>query len=81
MRHRRLRHRYGRSGSPQSYSMSTHDLGNNESYGIGISYNDGQSSPYLALTGTQSKWFKTLGGAVRWLAKRGYDAHGKRIRR
>jgi hypothetical protein len=76
---RRLHRRYGRAGSP-SYSMSTHDLGNNESYGIGISYNANQSSPYLALTGTQSKWFKTLGGATRWLEKRGYDAHGKRIR-
>jgi Protein of unknown function (DUF1391) len=78
MKRKVLRHRYGRAGS--SFGMTSHDLGNNESYGIGISYNGGQSNPYLALTGTQSKWFKTLGGATRWLAKRGYDAHGKRVR-
>ncbi len=74
-----LRRRHGRAAS-ESYGMTTHDLGNNESYGIGISHNANQSSPYLALTGTQSKWFKTLGGATRWLAKRGYDSHGRKIR-
>ena len=74
---RRLRRRYGRAS--ESYGMTPRDLGNNESYSVGISYNGGQSNPYLALTGTQSKWFKTLGGAVRWLAKRGYDAHGRRV--
>jgi hypothetical protein len=76
----RLRKRYGRA-TASSYGMTTHDLGNNESYGIGISHNANQSSPWLALTGTQSKWFRTQAGAIKWLAKRGYDAHGKKISR
>jgi len=76
---RKLRRRYGRSASG-SYAMTQHDLGNNESYGIGISHHPNQSSPWLALTGTQSKWFKTMAGATKWLAKRGYDSHGRRIR-
>jgi hypothetical protein len=33
---------------------------------------------YTALTPTQSKTFRTLGGAVRWLAARGYRADGSR---
>jgi len=78
-RRRTLRRRYGRAASG-SYGMTSHDLGNNESYGIGISHHPDQSSPWLALTGTQSRWFKTVGGAAKWLAKRGYDAHGRRIR-
>jgi hypothetical protein len=36
-------------------------------------------SAYTAITGAQSKTFKTLAGAVRWMAVRGYDAHGRRI--
>ena len=75
-RGRALRRRYGHA----SFGMKSHDLGNNESYGTGISYHAGQDSPWLALTGTQSRWFKTQAGAARWLAKRGYDAHGNKVR-
>lgn len=32
---------------------------------------------YMALTGVQSKHFKTLRGAVAWLNRRGYDAYGR----
>ena len=77
MRRARLRRRYGRA---LSHGTTHHDLGNNEGRVTGISHHEGQSSPWLALTNVQSKWFKTLAGATRWLAKRGYDAHGKRIR-
>ena len=60
--------------------MTHHDLGNNESASTGISFNPQQEGqPYLALTRSQSKWFATFKGAEKWLAKRGYDAHGKRI--
>jgi hypothetical protein len=83
MRHRRgraLRRRYGHAVdiASSAYGLSRHDLGNNEAYSIGISHNSNQSSPWLAITGTQSKWFKTFAGAKRWLAARGYDAHGRR---
>jgi hypothetical protein len=61
--------------------MKHHDLGNNESYGTGISHHPDQSSPWLALTGTQSRWFKTQKGAERWLSSRGLDAHGRRVGR
>lgn len=80
---KRLRGRYGKAGRqplPSEYGMSTHDLGNNESAGTGISHNAGQSSPWLALTRSQSKWFGTFRGAAAWLAKRGYDPHGRRIK-
>ncbi len=75
-----LGRRYGHAGMPpaDSYGMTSHDLGNNESYGTGISYHEDQGSPWLALTGTQSQWFRTFAGAKKWLAKRGYDAHGRR---
>lgn len=35
---------------------------------------------YLALTLSQSKHFKTLAGATRWLAQRGYNPDGSRKR-
>lgn len=44
------------------------DLGNNESLSTGISKNS--DGTYTALTFTQSKTFKTLNGAEKWLAKR-----------
>ena len=31
------------------------------------------------MTFTESKRFATKSGAVRWLAKRGYDEHGERL--
>jgi hypothetical protein len=34
---------------------------------------------YLALTATVSKTFRTVKGAVAWLAKRGYTPMGKRL--
>ncbi len=34
---------------------------------------------WLALTASASKTFKTLGGAQRWLAGRGYLANGTRV--
>ena len=50
----------------------TMDLGNNESLSEGVfpqTDADGDTS-YLAMTFTQSKWFKTRKGAERWLARR-----------
>jgi hypothetical protein len=68
-------------GTRPAHGTRQVDLGNNESYSIGIGHHPHQEgTPYLALTGTQSKWFKTFKGAEKWLAKRGYDAHGNRIR-
>jgi hypothetical protein len=34
---------------------------------------------YIALTTAHSKRFKTLVGAVRWLARRGYNPNGTRV--
>jgi hypothetical protein len=34
---------------------------------------------FTALTLTESKTFKTRGGAERWLAARGYTANGARV--
>jgi hypothetical protein len=76
---RALFRRYGRAAT-SGHGLTSHDLGNNESAATGVSYNEGHSEPWLALTRSQSKWFKTLAGATRWLEKRGYDAHGRRIK-
>lgn len=38
-----------------------------------------QEKPWLALTTVDSKWFKTFAGAKQWLARRGYDEHGRRL--
>jgi len=56
--------------------MRTIDLGNNESASIGIVDDQGA---YLALTLSQSRRFKTRGGAERWLARRGYRPAGTTI--
>jgi hypothetical protein len=48
--------------------METLDLGNNETLSKGISKNN--DGTFTALTFTQSKTFKTLNGAKKWLAKR-----------
>lgn len=59
--------------------MQTHDLGNNESAVVGMARN--ADGTYTALTRTESKAdFKTEGGAIRWLARRGYDAEGNRVK-
>lgn len=38
----------------------------------------GNGSHFVALTGPTSKTFKTLAGAVRYMARFGYDAYGRR---
>lgn len=48
--------------------MESLDLGNNETLVKGISKNN--DGTFTALTFTQSKDFKTLSGAKKWLAKR-----------
>ena len=48
--------------------MTTLDLGNNEVLSTGITKNS--DGTYTALTFTQSKTFKTVKGAERWLTKR-----------
>jgi hypothetical protein len=50
-------------------TMQTIDLGNNETLSRGIEKNS--DGTYTALTFTQSKTFKTLKGAEKWLAKKG----------
>lgn len=55
----------------------TLDLGNNETISTGIFLQpDGL---FLALTLSESKYFKTRRGAERWLRSRGYDAQGNRL--
>jgi len=48
--------------------MTTLELGNNETLSSGITKNSDGS--YTAMTFTQSKTFKTLKGAERWLQAR-----------
>ena len=48
--------------------MNTIDLGNNETLSNGINKNN--DGTYTAMTFSQSKTFKTLKGAEKWLAKR-----------
>jgi len=54
-------------GMEQS-KMTKLDLGNNETISKGISKNS--DGTFTALTFSQSKTFKTLKGAEKWLAKR-----------
>lgn len=53
------------------------DLGNNEKVSIGIFKQS--NGEFLALTRTQSKYFKTYRAAEAWLRKRGYTATGQKI--
>lgn len=48
--------------------MKTLDLGNNKTISNGIAKNS--DGTFTALTFSQSKTFKTLKGAEKWLAKR-----------
>ena len=48
--------------------MTILDLGNNETLSTGIAKNS--DGTYTALTFSQSKTFKTIKGAEKWLAKR-----------
>jgi len=50
----------------QGNEMKTLDLGNNETLLKGISRNN--DGTYTAMTFTQSKEFKTLKGANKWIA-------------
>ena len=54
----------------------TEDMGNNETRSYGI-FNQG-SQGWLAMSRTQSKWFKTERGATNWL-KRNYPELSERI--
>lgn len=60
----------------QTTTMTQHDMGNNETFSTGIAK---QGDEFIALTGTDSRWFKTYKGAARWLAARGYAPNGERI--
>lgn len=54
----------------------TIDMGNNEMRTIGVTEVGGE---FVALTLSQSATFKTLRGAVAWMARRGYSATGARV--
>lgn len=56
--------------------MHTQDMGNNESISRGMKLTP---QGWLALTFSESKWFKTEKGAEKWLAKRGLKRNGGRI--
>jgi len=64
------------ASSTQKWGLTTRALGNNESVVTGI---DAQAGGYMALTNSESQSFKTVGGAIRWLARRGYNADGTRM--
>jgi len=51
-------------------TTTTIDMGNNEQATTGIIAQ--RNGTFLALTLSASKTFKTLAGAKRWLASRGY---------
>lgn len=59
--------------------LTTRDLGNGESSSAGIDCPDHAGDKFTAMTHTNSARFKTLGGAVRWLARRGYNPDGTRM--
>ena len=65
------------TASHPNYRLKEHDFGNNESRVTGIGHDqDG----FTALTLSESKRFKTLKGAIEWLARRGYSPTGERLR-
>lgn len=51
-----------------TYTATKIDLGNNEEISRGITKNS--DGTFTAMTFTQSKTFKTLKGAQKWMAKR-----------
>lgn len=55
---------------------TTTDFGNNETMGRGIIEVGGK---YVAMTFTQTRVFKTLNGAIRFLKRYGLDSNGNRI--
>lgn len=58
--------------------MQVLDLGNNESLTTGIFPE--YDGTFTALTLTQNKDFKTRKGAEKWLATKGYNANGTKIK-
>lgn len=56
----------------------TQDTGNNESLTRGL-FPQGDGT-FLAMTFNKSKSFKTRRGAVKWLAVRGLESNGERIK-
>lgn len=63
-----------------TYKATLTTVDNNETLAIGI--DQAADGSYTALTLVDSKsGFKTRGGAVRWLARRGYNEDGSRIRK
>jgi hypothetical protein len=54
----------------------TEDMGNNETRSYGIFYQGAQG--WLAMSRTQSKWFKTERGATNWL-KRNYPQLAEKL--
>ena len=60
----------------RSRNITTHNMSNNETVATGMSLET--DGTYTVLTRTESKNLKTKAGAVRWLAKRGYNENGTR---
>ena len=58
-----------------SPGLTTHTMGNHESYSTGMT-RDGAG--WLCLTATESRTLKSERGAIAWLARRGYRADGTR---
>lgn len=56
--------------------MTTTDFGNNEEMSRGIVQ---VGKTYVAMTFTQTRTFKTLSGAIKFLAKFGLNQYGERI--
>lgn len=54
--------------SNESKAMKTIELGNSEAISKGVTQNN--DGTYTAMTFTQSKDFKTLKGAEKWLARK-----------
>lgn len=67
-----------RMTTTQTPSLTNHDLSNNDGLVTGMTY-DADNGMWVALTRTQSRWFKTETGAARWLARWGYTPDGKRL--
>lgn len=57
-------------------AMYTQDQGNNETISRGMIKSNGR---YLALTFSESKWFATERGAIKWLARRSIGPNGERL--
>lgn len=57
--------------------MKTLNMGNNETLSRGIVKNN--DGTFTAMTYSQSKDFKTLKGATKWIEKLGFNANGERI--